>query len=56
MLSRVFLTFYDQEIKQVYQNEKKDYYGRVLPVITFTQAALTCALLLLFFLGQYDSL
>ena len=49
MLSRVFLAFFDQDIKLVYQNEKKDYYSRVLPVVTFTQAALTCTLLLLYF-------
>lgn len=44
MLSSVFLSFKDKKIKKAYTREKKIFYNRVLPLVTFATIALLVAI------------
>lgn len=46
MLSTFYLSFKDKESQTMYQTQKRDFYAKVLPLMTLTQFGLTCAMVL----------
>jgi len=41
MLSNALLTFKDQDLLEIYQREKVDFYSRAMPIITVMMLLLT---------------
>ena len=54
MLSTIFLSFEDREMRLTFEKEKKAYYGRILLVIWPILILLTAALIVLDSIDEYD--
>ena len=55
MLSTVFLSFEDREMRMTFEKEKKAYYGRILLVVWPIMILLTVALIALDAMGHFET-